>query len=59
MTASQIKEFGTILAGNASVCALVGRSYDTAYLGQTGIGQAIDSVGKVAKRRTSASCVVS
>jgi hypothetical protein len=59
MTSSQIKEFGTILAGNASVCALVGRSYDPVYLGGTGIGQAIDSVGKVAKHRTSASCVVS
>jgi hypothetical protein len=58
MTASQIKEFGTILAGNASVCALVGRRYDAVYLGQTGIGQALDSVGRVAKRRTSASCVV-
>jgi hypothetical protein len=59
MTASQIKEYGTILAGNASVCALVGRSYDATYLNQTGISQALDSVGTVAKRRTSASCVVS
>jgi hypothetical protein len=59
MTASQIKQYGTILASSASVCALVGRSYDTNYLSQAGIAQALDSVTNVAKRRTSASCAVS
>jgi hypothetical protein len=58
MTASQIKTFGTILAGDPSVCALVGRSYDATYLSQTGIRDALDAVTAVAKSRSAASCVV-
>jgi hypothetical protein len=57
MTASQIKAFGTILAESPSVCALAGWKYDSAYLGQSGIAAALDSVAKVAKSRTAASCV--
>jgi hypothetical protein len=58
MTASQLKTFGTILAGDASVCALVGRSYDASYLSQSGIRAALDAVTTVAKARNPASCVV-
>jgi hypothetical protein len=58
MTASQIKQIGTALAKNASVCALVGWRYDANYFGQSGIRQALDSVATVAKSRTVASCVV-
>jgi hypothetical protein len=58
MTASQIKTFGTILAGSPSVCAIVGRSYDATYLSQTGIRDALDAVTAVAKSRSAASCVV-
>jgi hypothetical protein len=59
MTASQIKDFGTVLAKYPSVCALVGWRHDPVYLSQSGIGQALDSVARVAKSRTAASCVVS
>lgn len=59
MTASQIKAFGTILASSPSVCALAGYRYDAAYLSQTGIRQALDSVASAAKRRTAGSCVAS
>jgi hypothetical protein len=59
MTASQIKQFGTILAQEPSACALVGWSYDAGYLGQSGIREALDSVATVARRRNAASCVVS
>jgi hypothetical protein len=58
MTATQVKDFGSFLAGNASVCALVGRSYDATYLSQSGIRDALSAVATVAKSRTSASCVV-
>jgi hypothetical protein len=58
MTASQIKTFGTILAGDPSVCAIVGRSYDATYLSQSGIRDALDAVTAVAKSRSAASCVV-
>jgi hypothetical protein len=58
MTASQIKQFGTILAQEPSACALVGWSYDAGYLGQSGIREALDSVATVARRRNAASCVV-
>jgi hypothetical protein len=58
MTASQLKAFGTILAGSASVCAVVGRSYDATYLSQSGIRDALDAVTAVAKSRSPASCVV-
>jgi hypothetical protein len=58
MTATQIKQIGSALARWASVCALVGWKYDGAYLGKSGIRQALDSVAKVAKSRTVASCVV-
>jgi hypothetical protein len=59
MTAAQIMGFGTILAKDPSVCALVGWRYDSAYLSQSGIGAALDSVARVAKSRTAASCVAS
>ena len=59
MTASQIRQFGTILAQEPYACALVGLSYDAAYLGQSGIREALDSVATVAKRRNAGSCVVS
>jgi hypothetical protein len=59
MTASQIKQFGTILAKHSSVCALLGSRHDEAYLAQTGIRAAFDSVAKVAKNRDAAACVVS
>ena len=58
MTATEIKTFGTILAGNASVCAFVARSYNATYLGQSGIRSALDAVTTVAKSRSPASCVV-
>jgi hypothetical protein len=59
MTASQIKQFGTILASDPSVCALVGWRYDSGYLSQTGIRQALDSVATVARSRGSVPCAVS
>ncbi len=58
MTPAQVKTFGTILAGGASVCALVGRSYDASYLSQSGVRDALDAVTTVAKGRNAASCVV-
>jgi hypothetical protein len=58
MTASQVKAFGTIIAGYASVCAFVGRDYNTSYLSQSGIRAALDAVTTVAKSRNPASCVV-
>ena len=58
MTASQIKQIGTALAKGTTVCALVGWKYDAGYLNQTGIRQALDSIARVAKSRTAASCVV-
>jgi hypothetical protein len=59
MTASQIKAFGTVLAKQPSVCALVGWKHDATFLSQTGIAAALDSVAKVAKSRSPASCAVS
>jgi hypothetical protein len=59
MTASQIKQFGTILAKQSAVCALVGWKYDATYMAQSGIRAALDSVATVAKKRTPASCSVS
>jgi hypothetical protein len=55
MTPSQIEEFGTILAQSPSVCALAGWKYDSSYLSQPGIGEALDSVAAVARRRAPAS----
>ncbi|MBA3259537.1 MAG: hypothetical protein H0T68_08745 [Gemmatimonadales bacterium] len=57
MTARQVKEFGSILAAAPSVCALVGWRYDTSYLGQTGMRDAMAAVATVARSRTAASCV--
>ncbi len=58
MTASQIMQLGTIAAKSSGVCALVGWQYDKAYVGQAGIRAALDSVAKVAKSRSIASCAV-
>ena len=59
MSASQLKQFGTILAQEPSACAFVGWSYDATYLGQSGIREALDSLTALARRRNAASCVVS
>jgi hypothetical protein len=58
MTASQIMQLGTIAAKSTGVCALVGWQYDKTYVGQTSVRAALDSVAKVAKTRSVASCVV-
>ncbi|MGN6392133.1 MAG: hypothetical protein ACTHM9_07795 [Gemmatimonadales bacterium] len=58
MTANQIMQLGTIAAKSSGVCALVGWQYDASYVGQSGIRAALDSVAKVAKSRSVASCVV-
>ena len=58
MTASQIRTFGTILAQQASVCALVSLRYNSSYLAQSGIRDAIAAVNTVAKGRAAGSCVV-
>jgi hypothetical protein len=58
MTASQIRDFGTIMAQEPAACALVGWSYDAAYLTQTGIRDALDAVATVAKGRAAGACVV-
>ena len=59
MTASQIEQFGTILAKEPSVCALIGWKYKATYLDPGAIRTALDSVADVARRRTPASCAVS
>jgi hypothetical protein len=56
MSPSQITQIGTVLAKNASVCALIGLKYDATYLGKSGIRQALDSVARVARSRTATSC---
>ncbi len=58
MTASQIQQFGTVLAKEPSVCALVGWRYDPAYLSQSGVGAALDAVAAIARTRNAGSCVV-
>lgn len=58
MTASQIRDFGTTLAQDPGVCALVGWSYDAAYLGQTGIRDALGAVATAARSRAPGACVV-
>lgn len=58
MTAAQVQAFGTILAKEPSVCALIGWRYDPAYLNQSGMRQALDVVAAAAKARTRASCRV-
>jgi len=62
MTASQIRSFGTVMAQEPAVCALIGWSYDAAYLGQVGIRDALEAVAAVAAvaaGRIAGACVVS
>jgi hypothetical protein len=59
MGATQIKQVGAAIARSTSVCALVGWKYDDAYLGQSGIRQAMDSVAAVAKSRSTSGCTAS
>jgi hypothetical protein len=56
MTPSQIRQFGTILARDPSVCALIGWKYDSGWLDQNGVREALDSVATVARSRAPASC---
>ncbi|MEP7176308.1 MAG: hypothetical protein ABI860_07115, partial [Gemmatimonadales bacterium] len=58
MTASQVRTFGTAMASEPSVCALVGWRHNSTYLNKTGVRDALDAVSTVAKSRKAASCVV-
>jgi hypothetical protein len=59
LTASQLKEYGTILAAEPAVCGLVAWRHDAAYLTQSGVKAAFDAIGVVARSRKPASCVAS
>ena len=59
MTAAQVKQVGTAIAKDASVCALVAWKYDASYVGRSDIREALDSVAAVAKSRTAAACAAS
>src|SRR5262245_979011 len=58
MTASQIRSFGTVLASEPAVCALALWKYNAAYLAQSGIRDALNSVAALAKSRAAGACVV-
>jgi hypothetical protein len=59
MTATQIKELGSVLAKEPAVCALVGWRYDASLMNQSAIRDALGTVAAAAKSRNAAPCVVS
>jgi hypothetical protein len=59
MTATQIRDFGGVLAQHAAVCALVGWSWSSEYVGQAAIRDALTAVAATAKSRPAGACVVS
>jgi hypothetical protein len=58
MTASQIRQFGAVLAEHPAVCGFLSWSYNAGYLGQSGIRDALDDVAVLAKSRSPGACVV-
>ncbi len=58
MSASQLRTFGSIMAADPAVCALVGWRHDSRFLNQTGMRSAVEAVADVARSRKGASCVV-
>jgi hypothetical protein len=56
LTATQIKNFGSVLLGSSYPCAFISWQYDSAYLAQTDIESAMELLSKKAKRHAPTSC---
>ena len=56
LTASQIKNFGSVLLGSSAACAFISWKYDTAYFSRTDIKSALELLSKKAKRHAATPC---
>jgi hypothetical protein len=56
LTASQLKDFGSVLLGSSLACAFISWRYDAAYYARTDIKSALELLSKKAKRHAATSC---
>ena len=56
LTASQIKNFGSVLLGSSYPCAFISWQYDSTYFAQTDIESAMELLSKKPKRHAPTSC---
>jgi hypothetical protein len=57
LTASQIKNFGSVLLGSSYACAFISWKYDAAYFSRSDIKPALELLSKKAKRHAPTPCV--
>jgi hypothetical protein len=55
-TASQIKNFGSVLLGSSYACGFISWQYDAGYFARTDIKSALELLSKKAKRHAATSC---
>jgi hypothetical protein len=56
LTASQLKNFGSVLLGSSYPCAFISWKYDAAYFSRTDIKSALELLSRKAKRHARTSC---
>jgi hypothetical protein len=56
LTASQIKDFGSVLLGSSYACAFISWQYSAAYFSQSDIQSALSLLSKKAARHVASSC---
>ena len=57
LTASQIKNFGSVLLGSSLACSFISWRYDAAYYARSDIKSALELLSSKAKRHAATSCV--
>lgn len=56
LTASQVKDFGSVQLSSSYVCAFISWQYDSAYFSRSDIKSAMEFLSKKAKRHAASSC---
>jgi hypothetical protein len=56
MTATEVRDWGSVLLGSSYPCAFISWKYDATYLGSTDVGAAMDALRSQAQGRASKSC---
>ncbi len=56
MTATEVRDWGSVLLGSSYPCAFISWKYDATYLGGSGVGEAMDALRSQAQGRAGKTC---
>ncbi|HEX2218771.1 MAG TPA: PxKF domain-containing protein [Gemmatimonadales bacterium] len=56
MTATEVRDWGSVLLGSSYPCAFISWKYDATYLGSAGVGEAMDALRSLAQGRAGKTC---